>query len=187
MSWSAWRTSANHHSPLTSPAVFRDFPQSTPTEGGTTSSKGEENRAFREWRSLNFNWILSLVAVFQFTLQWVNIPNCIHASMGWWSSSWFCCGWNALISFFTDIRNYWTPTRPPTTSSAAPCVGWLSAWTSSASLLSLVSHFLLSSCTIRYLQPPQASLYHTQCRFVNKHMWYGDTGNSSRLKALKRR
>ena len=39
-SWSAWRTSASHRSPLTSPAVFRASPPSTPMGEGPTSCTG---------------------------------------------------------------------------------------------------------------------------------------------------
>lgn len=65
-----------------------------------------------------------------------------------------------------DIRSYWTTTRRPTTSSVAPCVGWLFGWTSSASLWSPLSHCSLSSCTIKYLPPMQAWPYRTLCRYV---------------------
>lgn len=81
--------------------------------------------------------------------------------------------WNQTILLYflifclsVDIRSYWTATRPPTTSSVAPCVGWLFGWTSSASFLSLSSHCSLSSCTIKYLPPMQAWPYHTLCRYV---------------------
>lgn len=64
MSWSAWRTSANRHSPRTSPAVFRDSPPSTHMEEVMTSSKGEHNGVSQRWRPLNSNFSLSLLAVF---------------------------------------------------------------------------------------------------------------------------
>lgn len=82
-----------------------------------------------------------------------------------------------FVCLSVDIRSCWTTTRPPTTSSVVPCVGWLFGWTSSASLLSLPSHSSLSSCTIKYLLPMQAWPYHTLCRYVWE-VQKGDTLNN---------
>lgn len=145
MSWSAWRISANHHSPHTSPAVFRDCPQSTPMEEDATSSTGKNN-------SNHISLYLS------FNLQ---VKSYIENKLFNWIH--FCYLFSCLS---VDIRSYWTTTRRPTTSSVAPCVGWLFGWTSSASLLSPLSHCSLSSCTIKYLPPMQAWPYRTLCRYV---------------------
>lgn len=149
MSWSVWRMSANHHSPHTSPAVFRVSPPSTLMEEDVTSSTGMNN-------SNSIPFICHLTCRLRFTLKPIGLAN-----------------WNQTILLYSlifclsvDIRSYWTTTRPPTTSSVALCVGWLFGWTSSASYLSVSSHCSLSSCTIKYLPPMQAWPYHTLCRYV---------------------
>lgn len=92
VNWNAWRTSANHRSPLTSPAVFKDSPPSTHMEEDMTSSKGEYN-------------FISLLILSQFTPHLVNIPNLIleefpSAIFGGLSSACVCCGWNGFIFLF---------------------------------------------------------------------------------------
>lgn len=80
------------------------------------------------WRSW-FNLIVFLHIVFQFTSRSVNKPNLIPVDLctvGMEAGTLFVyCSWAEIgfIYFFSDIKNYWIPTRRPTTSSAVLCVG----------------------------------------------------------------
>lgn len=141
-------------------------------EEDTTSSKGvSSGLSEREIIKLSCRLITPHICPFHSGL--VNTPKLIaeylcSENVWGWSMACFCSRWTRFISLSSDIRNYWTLTRPPTTSSVVQCGGSLSAWTSSASHSSLPLHFSLSSCTTRYLPPMQAWPYHMQCRFVNK-------------------
>lgn len=58
-------------------------------------------------------WKMEIIKLCRFTCRFVKI----------YQSSYQCFRSERLFSLSSDIRNYWTPTRPPTTSSVAQCVG----------------------------------------------------------------